>query len=842
MEESSHLLWSASPAGEWAEGYPLGNGRLGAMVLGDPLRERVALNHDRLWRDFWSWQDHGTARDLPEIRRLIAAGRWEDAHDLVVTRIPVSSQALYLNPFVPLGDLGIYPHHGTDAVSGFRRSLDLDAGIAEVTYTAAGVRYRREYLVSWPAGLLVIRLSASQAGRVRGEVTLSRLLDPDCDVTGSSGPGELALQGTFEEGVRFSAAVRVLQRGGRLTGGRRVYEPPAGPVPPRDLDGLQFIFRAKDYPHDPIGVSTCFDCCDEVLLLVAMATQDEAGDDPVGWCRRKLDGSPTDFARIRDEHARDHRALYRRVRLDLGSPRPDTPPEELIAEARRSGKTPAALVERVYNMGRYLAIASGRPAPAGQPPKAPINLQGVWNQDRRPAWDCDYHLDLNVEMCYWPLAMANLGELLGPLADWTMSLLPQARRVAADLFGCRGAHFGGVCDLRHIGNVDDLCWGWTGAGAWVAQVLWQAWEHSGDRDFLAGTLYPLLREIGLFYEDYLVEDARGRLVPVPSASPEMGIKGRKRYSALSSPSTMDLELIREVFSHLVAASEELGVDAESRVSWKAILERVPLPAIGRDGSLQEWLEPHEPIDPSHRHRSPLVGLCPGDRITARDTPDYMQAARRLLAVRQQSRDTTCALASAWDTQFLARFSEGDAALREIDLVARSWLIDNLLLSICDWHDDAKSLNWFPGRKVYQIEASIGMVGAISEMLLQDRRGLLSLLPALPAAWPAGKVTGLRARGGFEVGIRWADGRLAEASILSLRGERCRILLAAGRGTPRVTQGSREVATTARDGVLEFATGAGESYVVAPGTARGPTSVGSKGTNPKASAGESGARE
>jgi alpha-L-fucosidase 2 len=811
--ESNHILRSHKTAAEWAEGYPLGNGRLGAMVLGDPLRERVSLNHDRLWRDFWAYQEHGTAQDLPELRRLVTAGKWDEAHDLVITRIPVSSQALYLNPFVPVGDLGIYPFHGSDAISDYRRSLDLDTATAEVTYVAAGVRYRREYLASWPAGLIAIRLSAAQAGRVRGEVTLSRLLDPDCDVTGSSRPGEVVLQGVFEEGVRFAAAVRVIQRGGRLTGGRRVYQPPVGPTPPRDVNGLQFIFREKDYPHDPIGVSTCFDCCDEVLLLVAMATQDEAGDDPVGWCRRKLDAAPTDFRRIREEHVRDHQGLYRRVHLGLGAPGSAAAPEDLIQEARRTGTAPAALVELVYNMGRYLAIASGRPAAAGQPAKAPINLQGLWNQDRRPAWDCDYHLDLNLQMCYWPLSMANLGELVPPMADWIVSLLPQARRVAADLFGCRGALFSGVCDLRHVGNVDDLCFAWTGAGPWVAQVLWQHWEYSGDRDFLARTVYPLLRELGTFYEEYLVLDAQGRLVPVPSASPEMGIKGRKRYSAISSPSTIDLELIREVLSHLLAASELLGMDAERRAPWSAILAKVPLPAIDGSGCLLEWLEPHEPFDPSHRHRSPLIGLCPGDRITREETPQYHEAARRLLAVRQQSRDTTCALASTWDTQLLARLYDGDAALREIDLIARTWLIDSILLSICDWHEDAKTLNWFPGRKVYQIEASICMVAAISEMLLQDRGGVLRLLPALPTAWPEGEVSGLRTRGGFEVGLSWAGGRLAQASIRSLRGERCRIAAPDSAGSLSVRHEGLRHEAVLNAGVLEFATQNGAIYLV-----------------------------
>lgn len=817
MSESSSLIWSLRPASEWAEGYPIGNGRLGAMALGDPLRERLALNHDRLWRNFWSFQERRTAADLPELRQLIAAGRWDEAHDLLVTKVPVSGQALYLNPFVPVCDLGIYPFHGQDEITEYKRSLDLDKAIAEVTYTAGGVRYRREYFSSCPAGVIVIRLSSDRAARVRGEVTLSRLLDPDCVVTGSSKPGEVVLEGRFEEGVRFAAVARVVQRGGRLTGGRSEYRPPPGVTPPKDLNGIEFIFRPPEEPSEPIGVSTCFDCADEVLLLIAIATEDDNKDDLAGWCREKLNSTPADFEKLQAEHVRDHQQIYRRVSLSLNSQSHAAPTGELIEECRNTGIVSAAIIEKLFNMGRYLAIASGRPAPLNQPAKAPINLQGIWNQDRRPAWDCDYHLDLNLQMCYWPLPMANLGDLLPPMADWFLGLLPEARRAAQDLYGCRGAVWSSVCDLRHLGCTDDLCFGWTGAGAWVAQILWQYWEYSGDRAFLRDKLYPVLKEIGQFYEDYLIADEKGWLTPVPSSSPEMGIKGRKRYSALSSPSSMDLELIRDTFSHLLAACDLLELDVTQRKKREAILARIPLPPIDEQGCLQEWIINHEPIDIGHRHRSPLIGLSSGDRITLEDTPDYHASARKLLALRQSSRDSTCAFACAWDAQFLARFYEGDAALQELSMVASTWLIDNLLLSICDWHDDAATLNWFPERKVFQLEASLGVVAAIAETLFQDRRGLLRLLPALPNAWPEGAVTGLRGRGGFEVDLTWNGSRLAEAKIQSLRGAVCRVKPFAPEGPLKVVSSGTIVAAIFEDGITSFNTSEGAVYVLSPGS-------------------------
>ena len=206
--DTNHIIWSKEPAKDWNEGYPIGNGRLGCMVLGDPFRDRISLNHDRLWRNFWTYQDHNLAPDLPELRKLITQGRWDDAHEMILCRIPATGLALYLNPFVPACDLGIFSYPGDKNVSEYRRALDMDSGIAEVSYETEGIRYLREHLVSWPDGVMAVRLSASQGGRIRSELTLSRLLDPDCEVTGSSGPGEVVLEGVFEEGVRFEYVFR----------------------------------------------------------------------------------------------------------------------------------------------------------------------------------------------------------------------------------------------------------------------------------------------------------------------------------------------------------------------------------------------------------------------------------------------------------------------------------------------------------------------------------------------------------------------------------------------------------------------------------------------------------
>lgn len=822
-------IWSAGPASEWAEGYPLGNGRIGAMVPGQPLHDRISLNHDRLWRQFHTFHEHRAWEILPQIRKLCRADRWDEAHDLLITRIPVSSQALYLNPFVPACDLHVRPFHAdtaktdTDAtapvVTEYRRTLSLDSGFMEMGYSVAGVKYRRQYFCSWPAGVFVIRLSAEQAGRISGEVGLSRLLDPDCEVTGCSGLGEVTLEGEFEEGVPFAVAVRVVNRGGRLTGGRREYIPPPGEIPPRDLNGLQFIFAEKDLDEQPCGVSTSFDCADEVLILVSVGTGDESTD-PAGWCRDRLASIEPGFDTLMRDHVADHRLWFDRVSLQLGdlpdnmhADQPiDPPADKLIADAVESGKASPALTEKLFDFGRYLAIVSGRPAPPREPSSAPITLQGIWNQDRRPAWDCDYHLDLNLEMCYWPLPMMNLPELIDPVMDWLEGLLPEARRVAADLYGARGAHYGGVADLRHIGTTDDLCFGWIGSGAWIAQLLWHHWEYTGDERFLAERLYPLLKEIELFIEDVFIDDGAGGLSPFPSSSPEMGIAGRKRYSSLSSSSTMDLELARELLEHLIFASETLAVDESDRERWREFGDRIPRPILHSEKGLLEWLEDHEPVDPGHRHRSHFVAFCPGDRVTQETNPDYVEGIRKALITRGQSgRDRGCSLTWVWDAQMWARLYDGEQAAFELGFTAANNVMDNLLMSLLDWRESSTTLNWFD-RKIFQIEASIGAVGAISELFIQDRGGLLRLLPALPTSMSKGALRGFRARGGFTIDMNWSDGAISTAKIISDRGARCRLKIFGQAEEAEISHEGRIVASTV-SGETVFDTEAGGTYIL-----------------------------
>ncbi|WP_372933227.1 glycosyl hydrolase family 95 catalytic domain-containing protein [Mariniphaga sediminis] len=807
------LIWSNEPASEWAEGYPIGNGRIGGMVLGETYHERIALNHDLLWRQFWSYQKHNTSGDIAKIRDFCLEGKWDEAEAITLKKIAATGKPIYVNPYVPVGDMYIDLRNSGGNVTDYTRRLNMDKGIVEVSYCSGGIKFKKEAFCPWGQGVMVTHLSADKAAALTGEVSLSRLPDPECRVTGYSELDKVIMEGQFEEGRKFAVVTKIVQRGGRLTSGKKEYRQ-AGVEMPEKSFGLKYIYRKNETSENNKGASTFFDSADEVLILTAITVDDEVGNGAslVEKCYEKLENINTNYDVIKEGHIADHQELYRQVSLRLGAKEPKVPTDSLLRESINGNTASPALLEKMFNMARYLAICSGRPQPEGQPSKAPINLQGIWNQDRRPAWDCDYHLDLNVEMCYWPLDMVNLGELMEPLMDWVEKLIPQGRIAAKDLYGCDGVFFPTACDYNNIGNVCNVGFYWPGGAAWVAQLLWQHWEYSCDQKFLKERLYPFMFEIGEFYEDFLFEGEEGFLIPSLSTSPEMPIAGRENHSFLSSASTMDLELIRELFTHLLEAGNFLKVEKGVLNKWAGILEKVPFPKIHDDGYLTEWLEDHIPGDPGHRHRSQFVGLSPGDRISFENTPNYAEAAYLALKKRHDyGVKMTQSLTYVWDAQILARLYRGDEAYGQLKSMLPIHMLDNLLITCNDWGGKG-GLAWFEGVKLFQVEANIGLASSIIEMIFQDRQHLLRFLPALPSALPNGEVKGLRARGGFEVGLKWEEGKLISSRIISLTGNLCRVK-DNGFDKVRITSDGEEVEYSHNKdkGIISFDTQKGKEY-------------------------------
>ena len=660
-------------------------------------------------------------------------------------------------------------------------------------------------------GYNVTHLTTDVAGMLTGEVSLSRLLDPECEVSGYSTQDKVVLKGKFEEGREFAIAVKVIQRGGRLTGGRKELVQDKTEMPKKDF-GLKYVFSTNDMFGRNDGASIFFDTSDEVLILLAISVDDEyeKGADLVEKSIGKLERVTGNYELIKESHIKDFQKIYNRVSISLGTEKPFITTDSLLRHSVDSNTASPALLEKMFNMSRYLAISSGRPQPAGQPAKAPINLQGIWNQDRRPAWDCDYHIDQDVEVCYWPLDMLNLGDLMMPMMEWVETLTDQGRRAAKDLYGARGVAFGIVADNKNVGNFDNICFPWTGGAAWLAQILWQHWEYSNDLTFLKDHLYPFLVEVGNFYEDFLVEDLNGNLVPALSASPEMPIAGRKRQSFSSSASSMDLELIHDVFDHLIKAANILRTDRDKVKKWESIVERVPLPRINEDGSMSEWLEEHIMGDPGHRHRSLVVGLCPGDRISVENTGEYADAAYKAILKRHEAGGNKGTY--VYDSQLFARLYKAEEAYDRLVKMMAFHVLDNLRFVGNDWSGKEGGLAWFKGTKLVGIEESIATGSAIIEMIFQDRQGLLRFLPALPAELSAGKVTGLRARGGFEVSIEWDEGKIKSADILSIDGKPCQIKKS-GFDKIKITCSGKEVEITdiTEKGIISFKTVKGHEY-------------------------------
>lgn len=724
MTNQNLKLFYRQPASQWTEALPVGNGRLGGMVFGGVKDERIQLNEETIWYGGPVQRENPDAsRYLGEVRKLMFAGRLEEAEYLA--RMSLMSTPQYFGPYQKLGELDLYFFGADGAVSDYHRQLNLHEGIASVSYCIGETKYRREVFSSAVDQVLIIHLEADGPDALTFYANLSRR--PFNGISVKEEHDTISMSGDIGPGgVEYHAMLKVSTE-----------------------DGSYRVIG------DRISVENSWR-----VTLYFSATSTFRDKDPHSVVRNRVHQAVAKgYQAIRDDHIQDHRTLFDRMTLALDDPdngaAVSLPTDERLKRLQEGHKD-HGLIALFVQYGRYLLMGSSRQG------SLPANLQGIWNESFTPAWECNYTLNINLQMNYWLAEVCNLAELHEPVFDFLDRLRENGRKTARSVYGARGFV------VHHTTNLyaeTDLMGAWVPAtfwpmgGAWMALHLWEHYRYGLNKQFLADRAYPTMKEAAEFFLDFLVENEHGQLVTAPSSSPENSYSlpsGNK--GVISIGPSMDSQILYALFTACLEAGSILSCDEEFCSELQEAMQRLPQPSIGKHGQLMEWLQDYEELEPGHRHISHLFALHPGEQITVTHTPELAQAARTTLHRRLANGGGHTGWSRAWIINFWARLGEAEQAYSNVVSLLSHSVKPNLL----------------GDHPPFQIDGNFGGTAGVVEMLLQSHSGEIQFLPALPKAWAGGKVTGLRARGGYEVGMTWQEGRLQEAKLYASHTGECTI--------------------------------------------------------------------
>ena len=782
--DPSTFMWFSAPAAKWDEALPVGNGRLGAMVFGTVLEERIQLNESTYWTGGpYSTVVKGGHEVLPELQKLVFEGKSLEAHNLFGRKLmgyPVEQQK-----YQSLANLHL-AFHPAGTVTEYTRDLDLATGTSHVSYTLGGIRYHRETFASYPDQAIVIHLTADHPGAISFKANLRGVRNQAHSNYGTdyfrmdaAGSNQLVVTGKSADylgipgKLKYEGRIQATHEGGSIK---------------------------------TVGTDLIVEGANSVTLVFVAATNFVNYKDVSGDSHKRVEAdlarlSGKGFEILKHDAVQDYKSYFDRASLSLPINKNSFLPTP-ERKVRYQSETDPSLAALTYNFGRYILISSSRPG--GQP----ANLQGIWNDDMNPAWDSKYTTNINTEMNYWPAESANLGDLTEPLFRLIKEVSDQGSKVAKEHYGAHGWVFHQNTDLwRVAAPMDGPSWGtFTVGGAWLCTHLWEHYAYTGDKAFLKSSL-PLLEGSVLFFLDFLVQHPNGKwMVTNPSTSPENFPNGGNNGpffdettgsmqpgTTICAGSSIDMQILHDLFGYYLAAVKELGIHSKVADRVKEVREKLVPPQIGKDGSLQEWSEDWKSLEKNHRHFSHLYGLYPGRVLVEKQTPALVKAYKQVL---EERGDGGMGFSMAWKMALWARLGDGNRSNK----IFKNYLKDQSciqMFALCG--------------KALQVDGTLGATAALTEMLIQSHEGNIHLLPALPSDWASGQFKGVCTRGGFVVDLDWADGRAQSAKIMSKNGGLCRIKV---KGEATVMVAGEPVATKINsNGTFEFPTEKNKSYIL-----------------------------